>query len=135
MNILTTIETDFQKVEAAVISAVNSLGAEAKIILSSVGTSAWAQAIALFKESHIGASILNSVSAVQASGGNMATALPIVIANTGAAIAALDKSGNVLTGLEADVQTFATALVSAVIGDFKADAVAGPLISLVSSII
>ena len=129
-SIIDTIKADWTKVEAFVASAGEQLGAEVRAILSSVGGSALVQAVALAKETHVGTAILNSVSAVEASGGNIAAALPTIIANTSAAIVVLDKSGSLLAGLEADVETFATALVNDIVSDFKGNAVAGPLITL-----
>jgi hypothetical protein len=130
-----TISADWAKVEAFVVSAADQIGAEAKTILTSVGGSALTQALALAKETAVGTAVANSVSAVQASGGNLATALPTIVANTTTAIAALDKTGSVFSGLESELSTFATALVSAVIDDFKGNAIASPLITLFSAII
>ena len=130
-----TISADWAKVEAFVVSAADQIGAEAKTILTSVGGSALTQALALAKETSVGSAIANSVSAVEAGGGNIASALPPIVANATNAIKALDKSGTVLAGLEAELSTFATALVSAIIDDFKGNAIASPLITLFSAII
>ena len=135
MSISETISADWAKIEAFVVSAADQIGAEAKTILTSVGGSALTQALSLAKESSVGTAVANSVSAVQASGGNIISALPTIVANVSTAIKALDKSGTALTGLEAELETFATALVSAIIDDFKGNAIAAPLITLFSAII
>ena len=62
----------------------------------------------------MGTEIVNSVSAVQASDGNLAAAEPTIIANAATAITALDKSGSVLAGLEAEFAAFGTSPVAAV---------------------
>ncbi len=135
MSILDTISADWTKVEAFVVSAADQIGTEAKTILTSVGGSALTQALALAKESTVGTAIANSVSAVQASGGNLATALPTIVASTTAAITKLDKTGTLLAGLETDLETFASALVNDIVNDFKGNALAGPLITLLAAAI
>ena len=135
MSIITTIEVDFQKVEAAVVSAAVQIGAEAKVIISSVGADAYHQALALFKETHIGTMIANSVSAVEASGGNLAAAMPTIVTNVVAGITALDKNGSVLAGIEAELEAFATDLINIIVAGFKANNVVGPLITLASSVL
>lgn len=135
MSIITTIEADFQKVEAAVESAAVAVGAEAKAIIVSVGSSAYHQALILFKETHIGTMIANSVSAVEASGGNLANAMPTIVANVVAGITALDKGSSVLAGIEAELASFATDLINIIVAGFKANNVVGPLITLASSVL
>ena len=135
MSILSTIETDLAKVPALFKTALADVGAEAKTVLSSVVTSASAQALALAKETPVGTAIVNSLSAVQASGGNLAAAEGTIIANAATAITALDKTGSVLTGLEAEVAAFATSLVAAVIADFTGNAAIAPIIGLLAPLV
>ena len=135
MSLITTIEADFQKVEAFVESAASEIGSEAKSIISSIGSDAYHQALALFKETHIGTMIANIVSAVEASGGNMANAMPTVVSNVVAGIKSLDANGSVLGGIEADLTGFATDLIKIIENGFKANNIVGPLIALASSIL
>lgn len=135
MSIIETIETDLAKIPALFDTALSDVGTEAKTILSSVANSASSQALALAKETPIGTAIVNSVSAVQASGGNLATAIPTIIANATAAIKALDKSGSVLVGLETAVAAFAASLVDDIIADFAGNAAISPIVSLLAPLL
>ena len=134
-SLITTIEADFVKVEQAVQSGAEQIGKEAIAIISSVGSDAYHQALALIKETHIGTMIANSISAVEASGGNLANAMPVITANVVAGLKALDKGGSILAGIEAELAQFAADLISIIVGGFKANAVTGPLIALASTLL
>lgn len=135
-SIITTIETDFDKVVAFVEKEGLALGTEALTILKSVGTSGASQLLTLLKESSIGTAVENAISAVDADGGDLLAAIPTIIADAASAIGTLKgANGSVISGLESFATNLGTALVTEMVADAKAIPDVGALITAVSALL